>query len=190
MRRFAITVLALLVATTACSDSKPPTTSSASAFNPFDTSASSGTAGPAATPAVLALGDCFNTDQFVPGAAIDPRGVHLVACTEPHQHEVYAIETDTDPTDASFPGEAAMSTFADDQCLADFEPALGVDYRQSALDFAATRPDANSWKDGDRTVICALHDSDFAELTGSRLVTTTTNPTTTNPTASLASESG
>lgn len=186
MRRDALVPVALaaVLALGACSDSRPPSGARSSAFNPFATDASSGATRPPPPPATLAVGDCFNTDQFAPGRSIDPQGLHLVACSDPHQHEVYAIEGNSDTAGAPFPGDLAMEAFADDACLADFEPALGVGYRQSSLDFATVKPDATSWKAGDRAVICAAHDADFAELTGSRLATTTSTTT------SLAPESG
>ena len=184
-------VLATLLALSACSDSKAPPSARASAFDPFATNASSAVAGPAARPSALSVGDCFDSDQFAPGLAIDPRGVHLVACSDPHQHEVYAIEPDTDPAGTPFPGDASLNAYANDACLADFEPALGIDYRQSTLDFAIITPDATSWNDGDRSVICVVHDTDFAELTGSQLATTTTSTaTTTTASDSLAPKSG
>ncbi|MEY2421399.1 MAG: hypothetical protein QOI95_1466 [Acidimicrobiaceae bacterium] len=192
MRRIASASVAVLfaVALTACSDSKPPSGASDSAFNPFATDASSAAPGPPAPPATLAVGDCFNSDQFTPGLSIDPRGVHLVACAEPHQHEVYAIERNAESSTTPFPGDQAMSAFADDVCLGDFEPALGVDYRQSSLDFATITPDATSWAAGDRSVICVVHDADFAALLGSRLATTTTMPASASTSTSLASEGG
>jgi hypothetical protein len=184
-RSFALAILATLLPFSACSDSKPPAGAGSSAFNPFATDASSGATRPAPPPATLAVGDCFDTDQFAPGRSIDPHGLHLVACADPHQHQVYAIEGDADPTGAPFPGDLAMEAFADDACLADFESALGVSYRTSSMDFATIKPDATSWKAGDRAVICAVHDADFAELTGSRVATTTATATT-----SLTSKSG
>ena len=177
--------LATILILTACSDSKSPGGTESSAFNPFATDASSGVTELAPPPATLAVGDCFNTDQFAPGVSIDRHGVHLVACTDPHQHEVYAIEGNSDPTGGPFPGDVAMRAFADDVCLADFEPALGVGYRESSLDFATITPDEASWKAGARAVICAVHDADFAELTGSRLAATTSTTST-----SLAPKSG
>jgi hypothetical protein len=182
----ALVTLAMVLASSACSDSSPPPGAGTSAFNPFGNEASSGAPGVEAVAATLAVGDCFDTDQFVPGEAIDRRGLHLVACTDPHQHEVYAIQPSSAATNAPFPGDEAMTALADDLCLEAFAPALGVDYRQSSLDFATIKPDATSWRQGDRSVICAVHDLDFAPLSGSRLVTTTTS---TAP-ASLASESG
>jgi hypothetical protein len=186
----AFAAVATLLTFSACSDSKPPSGAGSSAFNPFATDASSGATSKAPPPATLAVGDCFNTDQFAPGLSIDRHGLYLVACTDPHQHEVYAIEGNSDPARAPFPGTLAMSAYADDVCLADFEPALGVGYRRSSLDFATIQPDATSWKSGDRAVICAVHDADFAELTGSRLATTTTSTATTSTSTSLAPKSG
>jgi hypothetical protein len=182
-----------MVALGACSDPKPPSAASASAFNPFATESGSGAPRSNAPPAALAVGDCFDTDQFAPGLSIDPHGLHPVACTDPHQHEVYAVEQNSDPAETPFPGDAAMTEYADDVCLADFEAAIGVGYRESTLDFATVKPDATSWRTGDRSVICAVHDVDFAELVGSRLAaTTTTTPASTSPSTStsLAPESG
>lgn len=119
--------------------------------------------------------------------------MHGVACTEAHQHQVYSIEHDPDPPGAPFPGDALIAEYADDVCLQDFAGAIGVDYRASTLDFASIRPSAATWATGERAVICAVHDVDFAELTGSQLATTTTTlpPTSTSsmPT-SLPPESG
>jgi hypothetical protein len=169
--------VAMLLVLHACSDTERPSAASASPFNPFANATSSAATGPPPPPAALAVGDCFNSDQFAPGSSIDRQGVHLVACADPHQHEVYAIERNADPPTTPFPGDQAMSAFSDDVCLAAFEPAVGVDYRQSSLDFATIKPDAKSWAAGDRAVICAVHDADFAELLGSRLATTTTSLT-------------
>ena len=165
----------------ACSDSEPPR-ATASTFDPFATLASSGGIEPPVA-AALAVGDCFNADNFVPGAAIDFRGVRVVDCSLPHQHEVYAVVVDPDPPDSPFPGDSSMASFANDQCLTAFEPGIGVAYTDSNLDFAPVAIDEAAWESGERNIICAAHDTNFEEITGSR-VTTTTAP------SSLASESG
>jgi hypothetical protein len=135
------------------------------------------------------VGDCFNTDHFAPGTSIDLRSVQLAACTDAHQHEVYAVERDPDRVGAPYPGDDAIAAFADDHCLAAFEPTIGVDYRKSTLDFAVVKPDAASWKLGERSIVCAVHDTNFGELTGSVRATTTTSSLTPTST-SLASKSG
>jgi hypothetical protein len=173
MRVLAVVVAALL-SVSACSDSKGRSASSSSAFDPFATDSSS-VASSSPPPPTLAVGDCFDVTTFVPGTPIDPTAVRLVACTEPHQHEVYAIDRDPDPPGAPFPGEAALAGLADDRCLTAFESAIGGDYLHSELDFAVLRPDEASWQNGDRLVICTVHSSDFGELTGSVLSSTTTS---------------
>jgi hypothetical protein len=174
-----------VLAVAACSDSPPPPTT-ASTFDPFATLASSG--GPAPAPvAALAIGNCFDADNFTPGALIDLHGVRLVDCAQPHQHEVYAVVRDPDPPESPFPGDSAMASFANDQCLAVFEAAIGVAYADSNLDFAPVAIDETAWRDGDRNIICAAHDTNFEEVTGSRVTTTTAPPTSSS---SLASESG
>lgn len=164
--------LALVMGLTACSDSTRPDTSSSSAFDPFATFGSSGSgtateSGAPTSPSLLAIGDCFDADNFVPGAPIDRGTVRLVPCADPHQHEVYAIDFDPDPPRAPFPGADAMRSLSDDRCLAQFETAIGSDYLNSSYDFAAIVPDAQSWSGGDRSIICAAHSGDFAPLTGS-----------------------
>jgi hypothetical protein len=174
----------------ACSDSKAPPSARSSAFNPFATASSSGEPGPPAPPATLAVGDCFNTDRFAPGTSIDLQSVHLVACTDAHHHEVYAVARHPARAGTPYPGDDAMAAFADDQCLAAYASALGVDYRKSTLDFAVVKPDTASWKQGERSVVCTVHDTNFAELTGSvRAATSALTPTSTS-TTSVAAKSG
>lgn len=168
---------ALLVGCLAsCSDSDAPATSPASRFDPFATASASTPADPTTSPSDLSLGDCFDVDNFAPGASIDRRAVREVPCDGPHQHEVYALALDPDPEGAPYPGDAAMKSLAEDRCLERFEPAIGIEYLDAPLDFAAITPDADSWRTGDRSIVCAVHSTDFVDLTGSVRVTTTTAP--------------
>ncbi|MEY2451778.1 MAG: hypothetical protein QOD92_1352 [Acidimicrobiaceae bacterium] len=182
MRRiaWAVVMVVSVFVLTSCSDSKAPP-GAASAFDPFAAGSGSASAGPVSAPAALAVGDCFNSDQFAPGLSIDPHGLHLIPCDELHQHQVYAVDGNAEASGVPFPGDEPLRAFADEVCLAAFERAIGVAYLQSTLDFATIKPDAAAWKAGDRAVICAVHDVEFNELQGTRLATTTT---------SLSSESG
>jgi hypothetical protein len=130
---------------------------------------------------VLAVGDCFDADRYTPGQPIDPHDVHVVACTDPHQHEVYAIGTETNIADAPYPGADALRASADDQCLNAFQSVVSSDYVGSSLDFATIVPDETSWRSGNRALVCAVHDTDFGLLTGS---------VRSGAPSSLASESG
>jgi len=196
MRRGVTAAIALTVLVVGCSDSGPASTSR-STFNPFATSSSSESAQPATAPAVLAVADCFDVDDFTPGAPISRTGIHVVDCAGPHQHEVYAIVIDPDGPQASYPGDDVLGAVADDMCLGAFTPTLGVDYRSSTFDFSTIKPDRGAWEAGERTIVCALHDGDFQPMTGAHVSTTTTTPTTptttpesTSTSTSLASKGG
>ena len=183
---------ALLVGCLAsCSDSDAPDTSTASRFDPFATASASTPPDPTTSPTDLSLGDCFDVDNFAPGASIDRHAVREVPCDGPHQHEVYALALDPDPQGAPYPGDVAMASLAEDRCLERFEPAIGTDYLDAPLDFAAITPDADSWRMGDRSIVCAVHSTDFVELTGSvRATTTTTAPDPATSSASASPEGG
>ncbi len=122
---------------------------------------------PQLTPSALAVGQCFDTDTFRTDAPLDLAGAHVVDCAGPHQHEVYAVEVEPSGPDAPYPGDVAIAAFADDRCLADFAGYTGVDFLASHFDIANARPDEKSWAGGERHVVCALHDQDFAPLVGS-----------------------
>ncbi len=175
----------------ACSDSDPRP-STASTLDPFATSSSSSEPRPSTPPAVLAVADCFDVDDFTPGAAISRTGIHVVDCAGPHQHEVYAVVVDPDGPQISYPSDEGIASVADDLCLSAFAPALGVGYQASTFDFATIRPDRAAWDAGERTIVCAVHDTDFQPLIGSHITTTTTTTIAprTSTTESLASESG
>ncbi len=113
------------------------------------------------------IGDCF---LALPAKDITENLTDLprVACDDPHQQESYALPTYVDPgTDkapTTFPGDAALKSFADGTCAQEFEGYVGVDYRDSSLFFTYLVPSARSWEqDEDRTVIC------FVTTTGQTL---------------------
>jgi hypothetical protein len=161
------TITIAVLVTAACTESGRPRSARSTGFDPFAAS-SFAAPRPAAAPASLAIGDCFDTDTFAPGDAIDRGAIHVVACANPHEHEVYALVAPPQGGARSYPGDAAMRSFGDDQCLAAFTAKLG-NYRRSTLDFGVIAPDRSSWDHGDRTVICAVHDADFTQLSGSVL---------------------
>jgi hypothetical protein len=152
----------------ACTADEPPKSATAT-LDPFATSSSSADSRPSVAPATLSVGDCFDADTFTPGTSIARNGVHLVDCAQPHQHQVYAIVPDPDPRAAPFPGDEMMQSFATDSCLNAFEGALEADYQSSDLDFATITPDQTSWDQGDRSIVCAVHNADFEALTGTRV---------------------
>ncbi|HSI99282.1 MAG TPA: septum formation family protein [Patescibacteria group bacterium] len=107
----------------------------------------------------LRAGDCFNT-----GDETEISDVDGVPCTEPHEYEVFAVDThqaDALPSDSELEGIFASI------CLADFEDYVGAPYETSSIYASMISPSEGSWSDGDRTFTCVLYDPDDAELTES-----------------------
>ncbi|WP_139416793.1 septum formation family protein [Agromyces laixinhei] len=99
----------------------------------------------------LMVGDCMNevSEELV-------SEVPVVPCDQPHDEEVYFdLTLDGD----EFPGEEAVQTRADEACLAQFEPFVGLAYDSSTLGFYAYRPSQESWERAeDRVVSCVIYD--------------------------------
>ncbi len=140
--------------------------------SPFATSASGTATASSSTNAVPVLaslhpGLCFDADSFQVGAPIDPTTMQLSLCSGPHQHEVYAVFTHPDGRSSPWPGNDVLDAWANDHCLAAFADYVGSEYERSSLDVGTVHPDEADWSAGDRTVACAVHDADFALMTGS-----------------------
>lgn len=106
----------------------------------------------------LRAGDCVLTPAET---KVELTKVERVACSKPHQMEVFALPPYAPPGggDASndFPGQDALTAFADGACAESFTGYVGVDYRDSALYYTYIMPSARSWgQDKDRTVVCFL----------------------------------
>jgi hypothetical protein len=100
----------------------------------------------------LKAGECL-----VPPKSIQAElaSVKVVACREPHTQEVFATVEDNTGSD-SYPGDQALRSFADGQCLQRFQGYVGIDYRQSSLYYTYLLPSVRSWAAGDRTVVCVV----------------------------------
>ena len=109
----------------------------------------------------MRVGDCFDDGSTFDDDEVD--SVPGVPCTSPHDNEVYAV---FDVTASSFPGDA-MGDMAHEGCLQRFEAFVGTDYESSSLDIATLYPSAESWRENDREVVCAVYDIEAAKLTGS-----------------------
>lgn len=106
----------------------------------------------------LGAGDCVLTPAET---KVELTEVERVACSEPHQMEVFALRPYVAPgggkAPSDFPGQEALTSFADGACAESFTGYVGVDYRDSALYYTYVMPSARSWgQDKDRTVVCFL----------------------------------
>lgn len=80
-----------------------------------------------------------------------------VECGEPHAHEAYAVlgyEAADGETPDVYPGDDALTKFADGACAGAFGEYVGVDYLDSSLFYTFLLPSARSWDDDDRNVVC------------------------------------
>ncbi len=140
--------------------------------DPFATPAPGGGVAPVSVHAAgrprgsLTIGECFDSSTFSAGVPIDPATITLRLCAGPHQHEVYAVVDYPGNRAAPYPGDATITAYANDRCIATFSDYVGTQYQQSALDFSTVQPTAATWSAGDRQVACVLHDADFVPLTG------------------------
>ncbi len=114
----------------------------------------------------LQTGDCFDdvdpstlSDEFSEIEAVDAK-----PCTDAHTYEVYYLGA---LPDSDFPGEQAVNQQVDGQCLALFEPYVGIGYDASMFDYSFIFPSAESWADGDRGYICTLYSLAGDSLQGS-----------------------
>lgn len=109
----------------------------------------------------LAVGDCFDDpDDF----EYDAPSIIPVACSQPHDNEIYAIGT---VTGDEYPAIGELDDLADDYCLDRFEVFIGIDWEDSIYDYIWIAPDRVGWDTGDRDVVCVAYDLDLAKLTGS-----------------------
>lgn len=115
------------------------------------------------------VGDCFTAPKEITTTVTT---LSRVECDVPHEQEAYALPTYTDPgtdsTPDTFPGEAALKSFADGTCAQEYAGYVGVDYRDSDLFFTYLLPSPRSWEqDQDRITLCLVTTTDGAQLTRS-----------------------
>ena len=148
--------------------SAKPGASTASA--PSTTATRQGTAqgtAPAAkvTPHVVSVfdlvkGNCLDGPNLTDGLVTT---IRVVDCSEVHTHEVYYSGRYPDATFDS----VKISNYANDTCLAQFAPYVGVDYTRSRYQYLHIVPTQDSWtRDNDRDVVCVAFEED-ATITGS-----------------------
>lgn len=96
----------------------------------------------------LRVGDCVrDADDLVSGA----RTVYVVPCDQPHQMEAYYA---FNLTGTRFPGSVDVRRSAESGCVAAFEDFAKMSYQDSELRVRYFRPSAQTWRQGDRAVLC------------------------------------
>lgn len=109
------------------------------------------------------VGDCFDD----PEAAGLVFSLDAIPCSQPHDNEVFAVESVAGVW-TDYPGQGAVDDYAYERCSGSlFDDFVGTAYLDSVLDVFTLTPTPDSWDQGDREVVCALYRLDFAKLTGS-----------------------
>lgn len=114
----------------------------------------------------LGVGDCFDTIEVEEGDGLLVTTVELVECDDPHQAEVFSIETLENPSGDPFPGAEERDAAAQGLCEPGFEEFVGVPLAESELLLLWLAPTDESWADDDREVACVVAAPDGETLTG------------------------
>jgi hypothetical protein len=100
----------------------------------------------------LRAGDCITPPGDVK-AELDK--VRVVPCKDGHTQEAFAVQP-YDKGDA-YPGDQALTAFADGVCLEQYQGYVGVAYQDSKLFYTYLLPSARSWNEGkDRKIVCIV----------------------------------
>jgi hypothetical protein len=100
----------------------------------------------------LLAGDCVTPPADVKA---ELEKVRVVPCKDPHTQEAFAVEK-YDKGDA-YPGDQALTAFADGICLERYQAYVGVAYQDSKLFYTYLLPSARSWNEGkDRKIVCLV----------------------------------
>ncbi|TCN39110.1 putative regulator of septum formation [Kribbella orskensis] len=105
----------------------------------------------------LAVGECFDE------VGSDDE-VEREVCLEPHDAEMFAVET---LPPRPWPGESAVVKASEAACDKAFLSYVGIEIGKSRLDTDFWYPDSASWDEGDRKVLCIAYGPDGDQLDGS-----------------------
>lgn len=110
----------------------------------------------------LQVGDCFAAPP--PGTLLHE--VEARPCAEPHAYEIFARASYPAAPAEGFPGETALAAFAQTHCGEAVESYVGLPFTETSLSVAYLYPTVGTWQEGDRAILCALHEGE-EELEGS-----------------------
>jgi hypothetical protein len=120
--------------------------------------------------------ECLNPPKANPNLAVST--VMVLPCQDPHVDEVYCVlpYQPTPPNTAQtcpatpprfagsltedYPGEQALTNYANALCLNQFQPYVGSAYTGSSLYYTYLYPSPQSWDNSlkrDREIVCILH---------------------------------
>lgn len=114
----------------------------------------------------LTAGQCFELPVDDPGA--DDRAVWALPCSDPHTHEVVSVLDYGGATvrGGGYPGRTVVQDWAEQNCYAGFEAAVGETWTESDFDIETWWPSEESWARRDRKVVCTVYPASGGRTTG------------------------
>lgn len=112
----------------------------------------------------LRVGDCFEE----PTAMEVVEDVQHRPCAEAHDSEVIFVGQHSAAKGAAVPTDDEYRTYVGEQCLPAFAAYTGFDLMsQETIDIGYFVPADNSWRDGDRKIICYAARTDGTSMSQS-----------------------
>lgn len=109
----------------------------------------------------LRVGDCF--DLKVPGAS-EIEDVAARPCVEEHEFELFYAGA---VPEGEYPAEAVFEEYVNEHCVPAFTAYIGKGFQESELDVYWLFPTIDAWRQGDRTIQCAVFHPVIHRLTES-----------------------
>jgi Septum formation len=94
------------------------------------------------------VGDCMEEPD---GSEV--KDVTIIPCAQAHDFEAFAA-TKLDGSD--YPGDAVVSQKAEDFCGKEFATFIGKPFNDSGLEMTYFFPTRESWKTGDKEIVCLV----------------------------------
>ncbi|MGI9623909.1 MAG: DUF4328 domain-containing protein [Acidimicrobiales bacterium] len=119
----------------------------------------------------LRQGDCANLPNGLGASSQEVTSilaVEVVACQSPHDLEVFALDSYPQQPGVGYPGDEAVTLQGIGLCAGGFEEYVGASWLVSGLDIFLIQPQDQSWRFGDRELICMIRPLDTGRLTGSK----------------------
>ena len=128
---------------------------------------------PPPPPVSIAPGTVIDVDSLTKGICADTAGNELLVddvtvrdCNGSHELEVAGLIVRQEAAGTEFPGRINLISSAQLECKTFFEQQVGTAYFESAsaMDLDTISPSANTWAEGDRTLICLVVGTDGLKL--------------------------
>jgi hypothetical protein len=119
----------------------------------------------------LRPGDCLAGSNMGFGKAKQwPEYVTRVACTQPHEAEVF-FAGNAWPPSLAYPGDSTVTVQASNRCEDEFALYDGIEIGDSAFTAVTLVPDSSGWASGKRSLQCVAYEPDLAGPSGAMPVT-------------------